>query len=401
MAPAVKLPPFAPFPSTEWIVLCASNDWTTWVEAWVSLTEAHLALPDADFARVSLRDQSLPEFLTSFLRERAVAPQAGLGVETLTRCVFLLTSRCLRADHPPPSLLNWEFLSHLARLYGKKRSAALLSRLARPSLDAVDASLAALKKFLVQNLDAGVHGDLKGTQDRLVGVNFLVHALPHAAGFLLAGSDFVDGLITCFRVMNPPLRRILVATAYLCLAGLTEGDAPKYSMLSDQLFSLRAAAEAHRAGPLSAGDSLVAELVSTTPLLAHLQRRLDAAGLADAPVHRADKMLRELRAYRRPGGMRPTRAPARRRVDKGKAAERPEDIEREVHVHKLSQITQVQDLFPELGSGFVAKLLDAYNDDAEQVVAHLLEDNLPASLRGADRSESLCVYIPRCYRSCC
>jgi len=55
----------------------------------------------------------------------------------------------------------------------------------------------------------------------------------------------------------------------------------------------------------------------------------------------------------------------------------------------MSLITQVQDLFPDLGAGFIHKLLEEYHDDAEQVTAHLLDDSLPAHLQSADRSEPL------------
>lgn len=57
----------------------------------------------------------------------------------------------------------------------------------------------------------------------------------------------------------------------------------------------------------------------------------------------------------------------------------------------MSIVTQIQDLFPDLGAGFIVKCLDEYNDDIEQVTAHLLEDSLPAHLAAADRSEKLYV----------
>jgi activating signal cointegrator complex subunit 2 len=52
-------------------------------------------------------------------------------------------------------------------------------------------------------------------------------------------------------------------------------------------------------------------------------------------------------------------------------------------------VSQVLDLFPDLGSGFVVKLLDEYGDEVEQVISHLLEGSLPAYLESADRSEEL------------
>jgi len=55
----------------------------------------------------------------------------------------------------------------------------------------------------------------------------------------------------------------------------------------------------------------------------------------------------------------------------------------------MSLITQIQDLFPDLGSAFVVKLLDEYHDDAEVVTAHLLDNSLPPHLQGLNRSEAL------------
>jgi activating signal cointegrator complex subunit 2 len=55
----------------------------------------------------------------------------------------------------------------------------------------------------------------------------------------------------------------------------------------------------------------------------------------------------------------------------------------------MSIISQIQDLFPDLGASFIVKCLDEYNDDIEQVTAHLLEDSLSPYLSEADRSEKL------------
>ncbi|KAI9755561.1 MAG: hypothetical protein M1815_004875 [Lichina confinis] len=61
-------------------------------------------------------------------------------------------------------------------------------------------------------------------------------------------------------------------------------------------------------------------------------------------------------------------------------------------VHHMSKVSQIQDLFPDLGSGFVAKLLEEYGEDVETVTAHLLDDALPENLREADRAEEMWVY---------
>lgn len=390
------LPSFAPFPTAAWRELLSIDEWNASLGAWISLAEAHLALPDADFSKQTLGDDSVSKFLASFMREVAAHGSALLGTSApaklLLKDCFLLSSRALRSPSPPVAMLQWEFLSDLSHVYSKKRASSVLSSLSTSSRDTVEAFLGPLKKFLIKNLDDGLNGDLKSVEEYLRKLSHLISASPSAASFFLAGSEFLDGLIACYRIMNPPLRKVIITMTYLSLMGLVESSPPKLSLLTDQLYSLKTAAEDHRAGPTSANDSLVPELVSTTPLLHQIEHRLEAAGIENA---RTKNMIMDLGAFRKPGaGMKPKRL-IRRKIDKGKgvALADHEAMAGDVHVHRMSQITQVQDLFPELGSGFVSKLLDEYGDDTEQVIAHLLEDSLPPHLSGADRAEQLCVTI--------
>ncbi|KAI9145636.1 hypothetical protein BKA69DRAFT_450615 [Paraphysoderma sedebokerense] len=52
----------------------------------------------------------------------------------------------------------------------------------------------------------------------------------------------------------------------------------------------------------------------------------------------------------------------------------------------VAMISQVQDLFPELGDGFVEACLSRYNNSTEEVINALLEGNLPPDLASLDRS---------------
>ncbi|KAI9500726.1 hypothetical protein BX070DRAFT_254945 [Coemansia spiralis] len=52
----------------------------------------------------------------------------------------------------------------------------------------------------------------------------------------------------------------------------------------------------------------------------------------------------------------------------------------------LAAILQIKELIPDLGAGFIRACLDYYGHDSEAVVMALLEDNLPPSLAGVDRS---------------
>lgn len=385
------LPPFAPFPEAPWRDRIVPDEWEACLSNWIALAEAHLSLSGDQFAIVSSKDESLSSFLVSFVRETA-SNTAVLGTsqsaQLLIRQFFLIMARVLRTPSPPPPLLQWETLSDFCRLYSKKKTSSLITQISQNIQ--VTTSLNALKKSLIVSLDAGLKGDLKTLEFRLKRLNHLIHASPDIAAFFLAGSDFLDGLISCYKIMNPPLRKAIVTTAYLCLVGLTEGDSPKLSMLTDQLYSLKAAADAHKAGPINANDSMVAELVTITPILKQVQRRLEESGSNST---RGKSVITALEGFRKPGGnIRPKKL-VKRKIDKGKGIMTEEDeVPGEMRMHRMSQISQIQDLFPDLGSGFISKLLDEFGDNTEQVVAHLLEDDLPPHLATIDRTKELLVY---------
>ncbi|KAK1977493.1 CUE domain-containing protein [Colletotrichum cereale] len=404
---ASSLPPLAPFPSAQWRAKLTPRDWESLLEAWTTLAQAYLALPDAQLARAaSKEDSSLPPFLSSFIVELAdaAAPSSVLGpsahARTLLRSAFALTSRLLTMpSHPPPAPLTAPpFLGAFSKLY-RKNAPSTLSRVFTFHGPALEQPLTGLKKSLTQSLEAGLKADLKSLEARLATLNHLLHASPHAAAFFLAGSDFLDGLVSAFKITNPPLRKVLVATAYVALVGLTEGDPPRFGMLADVLFSLKSAAEAHRAGPLNANDSLVAELVTVTPVLRQLLKRAEDAGAASTALK---SRIAALEGFRKPGGgmMRP-KTLVKRRVDKGKAKGKGKDVADqgdlrvELHMHRQSQISIIQDLFPDLGSAFISKLFDEYGDDTEVVTAHLLEDSLPPHLATADRAAQLSPRLER------
>lgn len=55
-----------------------------------------------------------------------------------------------------------------------------------------------------------------------------------------------------------------------------------------------------------------------------------------------------------------------------------------------SLISQVKDLLPDLGEGFILACLEEYSYNAEQVINNILEDKLVPSLDKLDRT------MPRC-----
>ncbi|KAM6518418.1 hypothetical protein FSOLCH5_007185 [Fusarium solani] len=383
-----SLPPLAPFPQASWRQHLSPSEWNSLLDAWTSLCRALVALPDKQLKAALSHDDAVATFLATFAEETA---NAGFTVleshsTTLPKAVFQLTSRVLTLS-PPSQLLGFPFLADVARIFPRKLTAPLIAQLFQQHAAPLESSLSALKKQLIPQLDSGIKGDLKLVEAHLTRLNYLLHASPDACTLFLAGADFLDGLVVCFRVMNPPLRKVIVTTAYLCLVGLIDAEPAKWSMLSDQLYALKEAADAHKAGPLNVNDSLVPELVTSTPLLKILLRRAEDSGAA---TDNLKKRITALESFKKGAMVRPKRL-VRRKVDKGKGKgkETQQDVDADIHVHRMSQITQVQDLFPDLGAGFVAKCLDEYGDDVEQVVANLLGESLPPHLASADRSEPL------------
>ncbi|KAF4449764.1 hypothetical protein F53441_6959 [Fusarium austroafricanum] len=381
-----SLPPLAPFPQSSWRQHLSSGEWNSLVQAWTSICRTLISISEKELKTVLSCDDSIATFLVSFAEETA---EAGFSIidsysTTLPKAVFQLTSKVLSVS-PPSQLLDYAFLADIARIFPRKATRPLISQLFRQHATPIESALTGLKRQLIPQLEAGIKSDLKIVEARLIRLNYLLHVSSDACTLFLAGSDFLDGLIVCFRVMNPPLRKVILTTTYLCLVGLIDAEPAKWSMLSDQLYALKEAADAHKAGPLNANDSLVPELITNTPLLKILIRRAEDSGAA---TDNFKKRITALEGYRKGAMVRPKRL-VRRKVDKGKGKDTQQEVDADIHIHRMSQVTQVQDLFPDLGSGFVSKCLDEYGEDVEQVVANLLSETLPPHLASADRSESL------------
>ncbi|KAK8146059.1 hypothetical protein G3M48_003655 [Beauveria asiatica] len=381
-----KLPSLAAYPPAEWRHNLSSAEWQSIQNAWITLLQAYISSPPSVLANaLGEQDSSLIRFLTTFAQEAASQDTSHSPSPALLKAVLQLTDQSTSLK-VTSALDTFDHLANLAKIYPKKLAAPVLSKAFTSShAAAIESSLKALKKSLIVILDAGIRGDLKLAEARLVKLNPLLHASPDACMLFLAGDDFLDSLIVGYKVMNPPLRKVIIATLYLCLFGLVEAQPAKWSMLSDELFALKSAADQHKEGPINANDSLVPELVTSTPLLKVLLAKAEADGAATPNLK---KRITALEAFKKGAMVRPKRL-VRRKVDKGKGRQTTDDADAEIHIHRMSQITQVQDLFPDLGAGFVAKCLDEYNEDVEQVVANLLSETLPPHLATADRSEKL------------
>ncbi|OCL11949.1 hypothetical protein AOQ84DRAFT_335082 [Glonium stellatum] len=379
-------PPIAPFPPASLRQTLLPKEWEACLDAWLALAQVHLRLPDSEYLKALVDNGPLVSFLISYYREISRAPNTYSGPKDLSlrRECFLLAHRALSAELVPPSLLQWTFFSNLCHAYPRSKSLReLIQSVWKRKGDYIEGTMHKLKLALTKALDSGNPASI---EDDLGQLCHLLH-ISHDAGLLfVTGSDFLDSLSVAYSKAAPSLQSKLVTITYLSLISLIKSPTPNYSLLSDHLYSLKTSAELEQKSK-SGKKLLLADLVTNTPLLSII--RDSVTGQKGA---RARNIADSLGAFRQAGLARPKKL-VRRKINKGKG--RVDDDEYghgafgEVHIHRMSLVSQVQDLFPDLGAGFVVRLLDEYNDDVEQVTAHLLDDSLPSYLKDADRTEQI------------
>ena len=375
----MSLPQFAAFPPRQLRLELLPPEWEACLDSWILLARAHLLLPQKLFSLKLNKDSSVTDFLLSYLRQNAIAEDLNRGDAqkkgALRSNVFLLVHRALTDGDPAPlPLLEASFLEDLSIVYGRNASLRelLIKTWTLRHLDSLSTSFRNRKADLVEIIEDGNRStDL---EDSLYRTASLLKVLFQYGQFLMEGSDFLDSLASCYEHKSPGLQKKLLVTVYLCLASLLEPDNPRISILIDHIYSLK---------NTSGYGSFLKALCSSTPFLQKLRSSPEAA--------RAKPLLQQLSAFETTASGKP-RNLIKRKIDKGKSKVKEDyghDALNDVHVHRISLITQIQDLFPDLGSSFIVKLLDEYDDDTEQVIAHLLDDSLPVHLRQADRTENM------------
>lgn len=386
----MNLPPFAPYPQAGFRKQLVPQEWEACLDAWLSLSELYLRLPQQDFDSLVRKNDSLSPFLQSYYYETSKdqhnANYSKLKETTLRKSCFILTHRVLlNGGETPAKLLQWDFLSDFSHAYMKTQSLELLlQKVWQKKSIAVEGSLHSLASALIKQLESSTPD---AAEDSLERVAPFLYASPDTGKCLMTGSDFMDALSSSYYTGSFPLQQSLVTVAYLGFASLLKGVKPNYSILFDHLYSLKSQAEVSQ----KAQGSLLADLVTNTPLLTKL--RTEVSG---KDVDRAQKLAITLDPFRFPSLNRPRKNNQRKPSKgkgKGKAAQGDEyghgAFSGEQHIHRMSLITQIQDLFPDLGPGFISRLLDEYNENPEEVTAHLLDESLPPHLSGLDRSAPL------------
>lgn len=352
------------------------EEWQMCLDCWLLMAQTHLLLSTKSFSLKVTKNPSLVQFLVSYAKNSSEPTDAKEN--DLRKKCFLLIHRMQSEVKPTPQLLlDWAFLADLSRVYAKS---TVLSRLLVDvwRQEALDGrlSMRTHKADLILKLEYNLTSS--DSEELLASVVALLRTCYHYGQFLMLGSDLIDALSTAYKNSKTKIsKRKIVAVSYFCLLSLMEPDQPRISTLLDHLYGLKA---------ISSDDSLLKAVVESTPLLQKIRTRT-----AGPEATRAKSLIESLKAFEKLPDGRPKK-PVRKKIDKGKRKDHDQyghESTGSIHVHKLSLVAQVQDLFPDLGSAFVVKLLDEYNDDTEQVTAHLLDESLPQHLNTSDRSETL------------
>jgi activating signal cointegrator complex subunit 2 len=372
----MSLPPLAELPPPSIRLSISSEEWTAILDSFTTLTALYYRLPDQSLSTALYEPSSLIDFLKSFYHGFARANSSDGGLHNaeaiaLRRNCFLLTRRILLNTRQGVELLDFDFVADLCRSHARMSKlpglmGALWQREDHGFQKAVEAKKASLLKGLDRKPTASLPEDLRQLVD-------VFRVSPESAAAFMTGSDFLDGLISQYdKSSSGDVRDSIIATVYFGVRALSEVEHPNISLLSDHIFTLKSHAD-RREGE----RSLLADVVSNTPLV----RKLRQISIGNV-TSRLDNTLNTLETYRATSSTL-----HRKHKPKSKGKDKAIHQHAEMHMHRMSLVTQIQDLFPDLGAGFVLKLLDEYNDSVEEATAHLLEDSLSPHLRALDRTE--------------
>jgi activating signal cointegrator complex subunit 2 len=376
----MKIPQFALLPPANVRRSLAGSEWEACVAAWSTLSQAIIDLPTNEFIKQCNETSSLPAFLDSYYSQIAVSgPQdeqlRSNPALSLRKTCFNLVDRIFREiDGVPSILLTWQFVSNFCLAHIKD---AALSQTMHTVWEKQSSKLSAsLQKETQGALVLLESNDGPDGSKWLTRFAPIIVSSPEIGALIMTGSDFLDTLVGAYTPQTSEAKRKALSNfVYHGIVSLARTEPPKVSLLADHLYSLKTQADAS-----SNNISLLHDTVTNTPLTSKLQQMV-ASNSSD----RFAKLLTTLETYRTPSIARRKRT-IRTRPSKGK-----QNVDRnaELHVHHMSLVTQVQDLFPDLGAEFVLQALNEYNDDVEQTIAHLLDDSLPPHLASLDRTTQI------------
>lgn len=407
----MDLPRLIPVPPSVVRKTIPNEEWEATLDAWILLTELRLHLSPKQFGECAHADRFNAPFLTSYFAARDDTRLHGSNNRTtannkpkhLRKSVFLLTRKYYLHVQSFPladELLEWRFLGDFCDTYHSSSALKqLLLEVWTRYENEISPSVEKGKFEVMEVLSkANKAKQMTAASDIVLDIrrlSVLASALPQVGCLLMTGSDYLDTMYDAYKKSlsatneadGKALRNALVANLYVGLTSLLKVSNPNLSLLLDQLFSLKVSANVETTSNKKAAllPNLLSDLVCSTDILIRIERYL-----ISAPQKRGQDLVSSLREYQlQMKGIHSQHYQRnKKRKDKGKAISNTQHYD-SLHVHKMSLITQIRDLFPDLGEGYVVRLLDYYADSVETVVAHLLEGSLPPELEALDKIEPL------------
>ncbi|TGZ84007.1 hypothetical protein EX30DRAFT_393540 [Ascodesmis nigricans] len=338
----------APFPSAGIRTSLPASEWASITSVFLTATSHLLQLPAAKFPAAITSNHSVLSFILSYLAH--ATPEATTNAEThLRRKVFQLLHRILHeTPKPPKELLESDrFFLGLARLYGKSSACrALLKELWTKQEPAMTIGAGKLKAHLGPQLAAGLL-----TNETVAALCRLFMVSPETAAAWCAGEEL-------WEVAAEAEDKTAIKVAG---RAVLEAAKVNWSVVTDALFAL-----------LSVSGR---------------QQKALAEGLVKfGVVERLQIMAKNTEVEGRVAGIaeRVKDIEVKRSKAKEKGAANI-DWRQEARVELDSKIAAIQELFPDLGAGFVTAALQALGGDVEAVTSALLEDNLPPGVASLDR----------------
>ena len=351
-------------------------EWASCIELWLLVTRRLLSLPADQFAEAlqTSTEATIIPFLVSFVKNSPVdcnGENIDVSELELRRSCFLLLHRTLSILTPvPDELREPAVLARACRLYPNARPLEdLVESILAQGLDRDHQALRDSKVTLVESL---VSADFSGKVQDAIALAKVSSAYRHS---LLSGTDFLDALSDAYANQVPSAKPDeLVMLAYLCLVEPLNSTPPRTSLLMDHLYNIQT-------------TSLMIKLIENTPFLTQFRHFVETRCPSSG---RAKSLLETLSSFENvsttsTGSLKPWLS------DKGKVradASQLDEVGEAFQVHRMSLISQIQDLFPNLDSTSIAELLDLNGNDVERVTASLLDENLAASVNDTDEPQT-------------
>ena len=410
-----SVPPLAPWPPATICEKISSADWETFLDTWILGIETRLRLSPEKFGAIRFSDSSSGyTFLlsyfpapfststapTSSLLSRPAAassnlPSDGNNMEAKLRrrCLLLLRRLLLESKTLIDCPLK-ELFSLLANASVQFRTNKLWRATLGETWRRIPGRLeSAVEEEKGSFLRAGNSGDqeaISDQQQQLMQFTALMCCLPQVGSILMAGSEYLDSLVDNYnQLLSAPMdhsvkrcfQKVLIENLFLGLQSLMKDTpSPSPSLLLDSLYTLKIACTVEDANTSSKTPTLLSDLLCSTSfeqrLRAFLTSSLNSRGssLLEYLLHYKEQK-RHLHSQHLKTTMKQP-CPGKSKA----TAVAHED--HEMHIHTASQVSQIQDLFPDLSAPYVMRLLDYFSGDVEAVTASLLEpESLPADLQ--------------------